>query len=94
MYEALRAGVSGFLLKQAPVAELVQAVRVIAAGEALLAPSVTRRLLEDVTRRRPALSHRARLRLNGLTPREQEVLLLVARGLTGPNSSFCPMSPG
>jgi DNA-binding NarL/FixJ family response regulator len=82
VYEALQAGVSGFLLKDAPVAELIQAVRVIAAGDALLAPSVTRRLIEDVARRRPAVSHRKRLRLNGLTPRETEVLLLVARGLS------------
>ncbi|KUN54002.1 LuxR family transcriptional regulator [Streptomyces canus] len=82
VYEALQAGVSGFLLKDAPVAELIQAVRVIAAGDALLAPSVTRRLIEDVARRRPAGSHRTRVRLNGLTPREKEVLLLVARGLS------------
>jgi DNA-binding NarL/FixJ family response regulator len=82
VYEALQAGVSGFLLKNAPVAELVQAVRVIAAGDALLAPSVTRRLIEDVSRRRPALGRHARLRLNGLTPREKDVLLLVARGMS------------
>ncbi|MDF3150084.1 response regulator transcription factor, partial [Streptomyces sp. T21Q-yed] len=82
VYEALHAGASGFLLKEAPVAELVQAVRVIAAGEALLAPSITRRLIEDVARRRPLPRPNTRLRLNGLTPRETEVLLLVARGLS------------
>ncbi|MFD3505116.1 response regulator [Streptomyces sp. NPDC058678] len=82
VYEALQAGVSGFLLKAAPVAELVQAVRVIASGDALLAPSVTRRLIEDVSRRRPPLRRDARLRMNGLTPRERDVLLLVARGLS------------
>ncbi|ULR48390.1 response regulator [Streptomyces deccanensis] len=82
VYEALHAGASGFLLKDAPVAELVQAVRVIAAGDALLAPSVTRRLIEDVARRRPAEPRAARLRLNGLTPRETEVLSLVAQGLS------------
>lgn len=80
VYEALQTGVSGFLLKDAPIAELVQAVRVIAAGGALLAPSVTRRLIEGVSRRRPARN--ARLRLNSLTPREREVLLLVAQGLS------------
>jgi len=82
VYEALHAGASGFLLKDAPVTELVQAVRVIAAGEALLAPSVTRRLIEDVARRRPVPRRDPRLRLNGLTPRETEVLLLVAQGLS------------
>ncbi|NEB05090.1 response regulator transcription factor [Streptomyces sp. SID13726] len=82
VYEALRAGVSGFLLKNAPVAELLQAVRVIAAGDALLAPSVTRRLIEDVARRRGTPGQSARLRLNGLTARERDVLLLVARGLS------------
>jgi DNA-binding NarL/FixJ family response regulator len=82
VYETLQTGVSGFLLKDAPIAELVQAVRVIAAGGALLAPSVTRGLIEGVSRRRPALSRNARLRLNGLTPREREALLLVAQGLS------------
>jgi DNA-binding NarL/FixJ family response regulator len=82
VHEALAAGVSGFLLKDAPVAELVQAVRVVAAGDALLAPSVTRRLIEDYTRRRPARRRETRLKLNGLTPRETEVLHLVALGLS------------
>jgi DNA-binding NarL/FixJ family response regulator len=82
VHEALRAGASGFLLKDAPVAELVQAVRVIAAGEALLAPSVTRRLIEEVARRGPAPRRKARVRLNRLTPRETEVLTLVAQGMS------------
>ncbi|MDF3142510.1 MULTISPECIES: response regulator transcription factor [unclassified Streptomyces] len=82
VHEALAAGVSGFLLKDAPVAELLHAVRVVAAGDALLAPSVTRRLIEDFTRRRPARRRETRLKLNGLTPRERDVLYLVARGLS------------
>jgi DNA-binding NarL/FixJ family response regulator len=85
VYEALRAGASGFLLKDAPGAELVHAVRVVAAGEALLAPSVTRRLIADFTRQRAggqaADSPQAR-RLADLTPREAEVLTLIARGMS------------
>jgi DNA-binding NarL/FixJ family response regulator len=81
VYEALRAGASGFLLKDAPAAELVHAVRVVAAGEALLAPSVTRRLIEDYTRR-PRLGARAPQALNVLTSRETEVLALIAQGLS------------
>jgi DNA-binding NarL/FixJ family response regulator len=79
VYEALRAGASGFLLKDARAAELVHAVRVVAAGDALLAPSVTRRLIADFATR----PHGARTRpvvLDTLTPRELEVLGLVARG--------------
>ncbi|CAN3980501.1 response regulator [Kitasatospora purpeofusca] len=82
VYEALRAGASGFLLKDAPPADLIAAVRVVAAGEALLAPSVTRRLIEDFARTRPARRRDPKLRLNGLTPRETEVLELIARGLS------------
>jgi DNA-binding NarL/FixJ family response regulator len=85
VYEALRAGASGFLLKDAPGAELVRAVRVVAAGEALLAPSVTRRLIADFARRQSggqtADSPQAR-RLADLTPREAEVLTLIARGMS------------
>ncbi|WP_447037190.1 response regulator [Streptomyces sp. DSM 118878] len=80
VYEALRAGASGFLLKDAPPADLISAVRVVASGEALLAPSVTRRLIADFAKQRPA--PREALRLNGLTPRETEVLVLIARGLS------------
>ncbi len=82
VYEALRAGASGFLLKDAPPADLISAVRVVAAGEALLAPSVTRRLIADFARQRPAPRKDPSLRLNGLTPRETEVLELIARGLS------------
>jgi DNA-binding NarL/FixJ family response regulator len=79
VYEALRAGASGFLLKDAPRADLIAAVRVAAAGDALLAPSVTRRLIEAFARR-PAAASPAPSRLASLTPRERDILLLVARG--------------
>ena len=79
VYEALRAGASGFLLKDRPPEELVAAVRVIAAGEALLAPSVTRRLIEEFAKRAPTAS---RDELGELTDREREVLVLMARGLS------------
>ncbi|MFJ3996561.1 response regulator [Streptomyces parvus] len=84
VYEALRAGASGFLLKDAPPADLIAAVRVVAAGDALLAPSVTRRLIADFAVQRPAGATRTgqALRLGGLTPRESEVLELIARGLS------------
>jgi DNA-binding NarL/FixJ family response regulator len=80
VYEALRAGASGFLLKDAPPADLISAVRVVASGDALLAPSVTRRLIADFARQRPAAPGRPGLRLKALTERETEVLTLVARG--------------
>jgi DNA-binding NarL/FixJ family response regulator len=79
VYEALRAGASGFLLKDRPPEEFVAAVRVIAAGEALLAPSVTRRLIEEFARRAPMGS---RTELDELTDREREVLVLMSRGLS------------
>ncbi|MDN3297206.1 response regulator transcription factor [Streptomyces ficellus] len=82
VYEALRAGASGFLLKDAPPADLIGAVRVVAAGEALLAPSVTRRLIAEFAASRPAPRRDRSLRLKGLTPRETEVLELIARGLS------------
>ncbi|MFI6682097.1 response regulator [Streptomyces sp. NPDC050485] len=83
VYEALRAGASGFLLKDAPPADLIAAVRIVASGDALLAPSVTRRLIADFAQQRPApRKGAATLRLNGLTPRETEVLELIARGLS------------
>jgi DNA-binding NarL/FixJ family response regulator len=80
VYEALRAGASGFLLKDAGADELLHAVRVVAAGEALLAPSITRRLIEDYARRPPAREQPAAV--TELTPRELEVLRLIARGLS------------
>ncbi|MFC4602329.1 response regulator [Rhodococcus kronopolitis] len=81
VYQALRAGASGFMLKDAPAEELVRAVRVVAAGEALLAPTVTRRLIADVTSRRAAPRPEP-AKLAALTPREREVLELIARGLS------------
>jgi len=81
VYEAMRAGASGFLLKSAPPARLADAVRVIAAGEALLAPSITRRLVEDFVRRPPPGAEPPPA-LAELTEREREVLGLVARGLS------------
>ncbi|WP_203920029.1 response regulator [Rugosimonospora africana] len=79
VYEALRAGASGFLLKDARGAELVHAVRVVASGDALLAPSVTRRLIADFAAR-PRAARARPAALDTLTPRELEVLRLVARG--------------
>jgi DNA-binding NarL/FixJ family response regulator len=78
VYDALRAGASGFLLKDTPPADLITAIRVVAAGDALLAPAVTRRLIEEFART-PA-SPRVR-GLDGVTEREREVLTLIARGL-------------
>jgi DNA-binding NarL/FixJ family response regulator len=82
VFEALRAGASGFLLKDAPAEELAAAIRVVAAGESLLAPGVTRRVIDAFVRRAapPATSTEPRLGL--LTPREIEVLGLLARGLS------------
>jgi len=82
VYEALRAGASGFLLKDAPAASLVEAVRIVAAGDALLAPSVTRRLIEDFARRPDSGLGAKPLSLSGLTARETEVLVLIAHGLS------------
>ncbi|WP_194894766.1 response regulator [Catenulispora pinisilvae] len=81
VYAALRAGASGFLLKDAPAAELIHAVRVVAAGDALLAPSVTRRLIADFASRRP-VEQRNPAAVSALTPRELDVLRLIARGLS------------
>jgi len=80
VYAALRAGASGFVLKDAPPEELASAVRVVAAGEAMLAPSVTRRVIEEFTRISPEPG--ARIPLEDLTDRELEVLRLLARGLS------------
>ena len=81
VYEALRAGASGFLLKDATAAELVHAVRVVAAGDALLAPSVTRRLIAGFARLLPP-GPPVPASAGALTPRETEVLRLIARGLS------------
>jgi DNA-binding NarL/FixJ family response regulator len=80
--EALRAGASGFLLKDAPVEELIRAVQTVAAGDAQLSPTVTKRLLEQVARRLPAAVARDTGPLTKLTDREREVLRLMAVGMT------------
>ncbi|MET7464181.1 response regulator transcription factor [Nonomuraea sp. NPDC005501] len=79
VYDALRAGASGFLLKDTPPADLVAAIRVVAGGEALLAPSVTRRLIDEFTRTPVSARPKG---LDGLTERERDVLVLIARGLS------------
>jgi DNA-binding NarL/FixJ family response regulator len=80
VFEALRAGASGFLLKDAPAGELINAVRIVAAGEGLLAPSVTRRLIEEFASRKRIVATAQPARLASLTPRETDVLRLIARG--------------
>jgi DNA-binding NarL/FixJ family response regulator len=90
VFGALRAGASGFLLKDTPPADLLAAIRVVAAGDALLSPSITRQLIEEFVRRPPSDRTGGRLppgrgtspELTGLTEREVEVLELVARGLS------------
>jgi DNA-binding NarL/FixJ family response regulator len=80
VYEALRAGASGFLLKDVPPEDLVAAVRVVAAGDGLIAPTITKRLIEQFARIAPPSTPPREL--ESLTPREHEVLILVARGLS------------
>ena len=84
VFDALRAGASGFLLKDVTAERLFDAVRVVAAGEALLAPAVIRRLISEFTRLRPARDAAPAAALGALTPRETEVLRLVAEGLSNP----------
>ncbi len=84
VYDALCAGASGFLLKDVTAEQLFHAVRVIAAGEALLAPTVTRRLIREFARQRPRTDSSRAARLAALTPRETQVLRLVAEGLSNP----------
>jgi DNA-binding NarL/FixJ family response regulator/class 3 adenylate cyclase len=82
VYEALRAGASGFLLKDAPPEQLVDGIRAVCSGDALLAPSVTRRVIEEFVRRPPEAVRTAPPEIEELTPRECEVLKLIARGLS------------
>jgi DNA-binding NarL/FixJ family response regulator len=84
VYDALRAGASGFLLKDVTAERLFDAVRVVAAGEALLAPSVTRRLISEFAQLRPKPDTTSKAALTALTPRETQVLRLVAEGLSNP----------
>ncbi|WP_067170581.1 response regulator [Microtetraspora niveoalba] len=84
VYDALRAGASGFLLKDVTAEWLFDAVRVIAAGEALLAPAVTRRLIDEFARLRPTPDAASTAALAALTPRETQVLRLIAEGLSNP----------
>ena len=81
IFDALKAGASGFLLKDSPPEELIAAIHVVASGEALLAPAVTRRLIEAFVSA-PRVSAEAKRQVADLTPREKEVLHLVARGLS------------
>jgi DNA-binding NarL/FixJ family response regulator len=87
VYDALRAGASGFMLKDAPPEEIAAAVRIVANGEALLAPAVTRSVIEEFARQQPAGAPVPPPAVAELTPREREVLDLLARGLS--NHEIC-----
>ncbi len=87
VYDALRAGASGFMLKDAPPEEIAAAVRIVANGEALLAPPITRAVIEEFTRQSPTPPSAPPHAVEELTPREREVLDLLARGLS--NSEIC-----
>jgi DNA-binding NarL/FixJ family response regulator len=84
VYDALHAGASGFMLKDAPPEEIVAAVRIVASGDALLAPAVTRAVIDEFARRQPAAEPVLPPAVADLTPREREVLDLLARGLSNP----------
>jgi DNA-binding NarL/FixJ family response regulator len=84
VYDALRAGASGFMLKDAPPEEIAAAVRTVASGEALLAPAVTRTVIEEFARQQPTTSRTPPAAIAELTPREREVFDLLARGLSNP----------
>src|SRR5262245_53064330 len=82
VYEALRAGASGFLLKDTPPEQLVDAIMIVSRGDALLSPSITRRVIEEFVRRPPASARRTPPELDELTAREREMLGLIAKGLS------------
>ena len=84
VYEALRAGASGFLVKDVPPEQLVAGIRSVASGDSLLAPSVTKRLIQEFVRRPPEVSRSGSPELSRLTAREVEVLRMLARGLSNP----------
>lgn len=84
VYDALHAGASGFMLKDAPPEEIVAAVRIVASGDALLAPAVTRAVIDEFARRQPPPAPVLPPAVADLTPREREVLDLLARGLSNP----------
>ena len=84
VYDALRAGASGFMLKDAPPEEIAAAVRIVASGEALLAPAITRAVIEEFAKQSPAPPSTPPRAVEELTPREREVLDLLARGLSNP----------
>jgi DNA-binding NarL/FixJ family response regulator len=80
VYDALRAGASGFLLKDVPPEQLVEGIRAVASGDALLAPSITRRVIEEFVQRAPGVPREPPASVQELTPREREVLERLARG--------------
>jgi DNA-binding NarL/FixJ family response regulator len=82
VYEALRAGASGFLLKDTPPEQLVDAILIVSRGDALLSPSITRRVIEEFVRRPPTSARRTPPELEELTAREREMLGLIAKGLS------------
>jgi DNA-binding NarL/FixJ family response regulator len=84
VFDALRAGASGFMLKDAPPEEIVAAIRIVASGDALLAPAVTRAVVEEFARRPAAAPPTPPPAVEELTPREREVLALLVRGLSNP----------
>ena len=84
VYDALRAGASGFMLKDAPPEEIAAAVRIVASGDALLAPAVTRTVIEEFARQQPVPAPAQPSAVAELTPREREVLDLLARGMSNP----------